>query len=412
MAPAGPRDAATSAGASAARTSHTTHPSRTAAEAPGTVSQRGRSTGAGGAADILPGNLGRWRRILESSGAVRQVALGRAGAVEFRRRRGRIERCERRRGMRREAEGAGCPAELSMRAVDRRTTLKVLLALFASGFDRREGVSLASVADTGSVPNPAAAGTASNFRTVYADAKLRRRFYLFLQNVFHLYPEDRFHQLIGEVASRYDSDRESYEKLAERLPEIKPLFSQVTYALPALAKQKEEMARQTAELLGPPRTIKGYVEIGTPGRYVNGLRRRFRIEGAVFLQNDRAPGLSLEDIVERGQVRRSGQYVALGNYDALDATGIPDASVDLITNFIGFHHTPLDRLDPFVASIRRALRPGGRLVLREHDVDGPEMNALVALAHDVFNAGVRRPWASNHLQLRHFTAVNQHARYP
>ncbi len=261
-----------------------------------------------------------------------------------------------------------------MRAVDRRTTLKVLLALFASRFDRRQGLSLASVADTGSIPNPAAASAASNFRTVYSDPKLRRRFYLFLQNVFHLYPEDRFHQLIGEVASRYDSDREIYEKLQERLPEIKPLFSQVTYALPALAKQKEEMARQTADLLGPPRTIKGYVEIGTPGRYVNGLRRRFRIEGAVFLLNDRA-------------------------------------SVDLITNFIGFHHAPLDRLDPFVASIRRALRPGGRLVLRDHDVDGPEMNALVALAHDVFNVGVKLPWTSNHLQIRNFTSVKQQVPY-
>jgi len=298
-----------------------------------------------------------------------------------------------------------------MRAVDRRTTLKVLLALFASRFDRRQGLSLASVADTGSIPNPAAASAASNFRTVYSDPKLRRRFYLFLQNVFHLYPEDRLHQLIGEVASRYDSDREIYEKLQERLPEIKPLFSQVTYALPALAKQKEEMARQTADLLGPPRTIKGYVEIGTPGRYVNGLRRRFRIEGAVFLLNDRAPGLALEDIVERGQVRRSGQYVPLGNYDALDAAGIPDASVDLITNFIGFHHAPLDRLDPFVASIRRALRPGGRLVLRDHDVDGPEMSALVALAHDVFNVGVKLPWGSNHAQVRNFTSVKQQVRY-
>ena len=52
-----------------------------------------------------------------------------------------------------------------MHAVDRRTTLKVLLALFASRFDRRQGLSLASVAD-GSIPNPAAASAASNFRTV------------------------------------------------------------------------------------------------------------------------------------------------------------------------------------------------------------------------------------------------------
>ena len=298
-----------------------------------------------------------------------------------------------------------------MRGFDRRTTLKLLLALFASRLDRREGLALASVPDTASVPGPSAAPAASNFRTVYSDPKLRARFYLFLKNVFHLYPEDRFHRLIGGVASRGGTDREIYEQLQERLREIKPLFSQVTYALPALAKQKEEMARQTAALLGSSRTIKGYVEIGTPGRYVNGLRRRFRIEGAVFLLNDRAPGLSLEDIIERGQVRRSGQYVPLGNYEALDAAGIPDASVDLVTNFIGFHHAPAERLEPFVASIRRVLRPGGRLVLRDHDVDGPDMTALVALAHDVFNLGVKLSWDENHAQIRNFTAVKEQVRW-
>jgi len=85
--------------------------------------------------------------------------------------------------------------------------------------------------------------------------------------------------------------------------------------------------------------------------------------------------------------------------------------VDLVTNFIGFHHAPLDRLDPFVASIRRVLRPGGRLVLRDHDVDGPGMNALVALAHDVFNVGVKLSWEENHAQIRNFTAVKDQARY-
>ncbi len=128
--------------------------------------------------------------------------------------------------------------------------------------------------------------------------------------------------------------------------------------MPALAKQKEEMARETAALLGSVRAIKGYVEIGTPGRYVKELRKRFKIDGAVFLVNDTAPGLSLEDIAERGQLTQAGQYIPLGNYDGFDVARIPDVSVDLVTNFIGFHHAPADRLAPFVGSIRRVLRPG------------------------------------------------------
>ena len=44
----------------------------------------------------------------------------------------------------------------------------------------------------------------------------------------------------------------------------------------------------------------------------------------------------------------------------------------------------------------------GRLVVRDHDVDSPEMDTLVALAHDVFNAGVWADWETNAAELRHF----------
>src|SRR5262249_23925359 len=109
----------------------------------------------------------------------------------------------------------------------------------------------------------------------------------------------------------------------------------------------------------------------------------------------------------RGQVGRAGQYVPLGNYDGLDGGRIPDASVELVTNYIGFHHAPAERLEPFVLSIRRILKPGGRLIVRDHDVDGPQMRDMVALAHDVFNAGVKLSWQQNHDQIRNFTSVAQ-----
>src|SRR3989441_10615065 len=116
-----------------------------------------------------------------------------------------------------------------MQVFDRRTILQLLLAVLASGTGGLSG----------------AEDAPSNFKAVYSDARLRKRFYLFLQNVFRLYPEDRFHRLIQEVSSRHDADGEIYQELQRRLPEITPRFSPVTYALPALAKQKEEMARGT-----------------------------------------------------------------------------------------------------------------------------------------------------------------------
>ncbi len=277
--------------------------------------------------------------------------------------------------------------------------MRVLVAMLGSTLARTSFA--AGDAATSDADGPA------NFRTIYASPELRKRFYLFLKNVFHLYPEDRFHRLITEVCARYRSDREIYEHLGARLAEITPVFSRVTYALPALAKQKAEMARETVELLGRPRPIRGYVEIGTPGRYVKGLRKRFPIEGAIYVVNDKAPALSIEDVLERGQLAKAGTYVPLGDYDPFDDLRIRAASVDLVTNYIGFHHAPADRLDPFVHSIWNVLRPGGRLVLRDHDVDRPTMQAMVGLAHDVFNAGIKLSWAENHAQVRNFTSVRQ-----
>ena len=64
-----------------------------------------------------------------------------------------------------------------------------------------------------------------------------------------------------------------------------------------------------------------------------------------------------------------------------------------------------NRLEGFVTSIRRVLRPGGKLLLREHDVVDPTMNAVVSLAHDVFNAGTGVSWEDNQKEIRKFRSV-------
>ena len=66
---------------------------------------------------------------------------------------------------------------------------------------------------------------------------------------------------------------------------------------------------------------------------------------------------------------------------------------------------PLDRLQPFMRSIHRVLKPGGLFILRDHDVTTPRMDRLVSLAHSVFNAGLGAPWDSNKNELRFFTSV-------
>jgi FAD/FMN-containing dehydrogenase len=241
----------------------------------------------------------------------------------------------------------------------------------------------------------------SDFHTVFQDVELHDGFYRFLQNIYRLYPEDRFHTLIKNACERFASEEDIYRHLQRELPRIKPVLADLRLALPALAKQKAEMLRQTLTLLGERRRINGYVELGTTGRYASVLRKHLHIDGPIVLANGVAPTMSPVDIVERGQLQRLGRFVDIGDHEPLPAD-LADASFDLVSCYIGLHHCEPSRLQAFVQSIARVLRPGGVFILRDHEVASERMRAFVALAHTVFNAGLGESWEVNARERRHF----------
>lgn len=242
----------------------------------------------------------------------------------------------------------------------------------------------------------------SNFKAVFGNPKNKDAFLLFLTNVYNIFPEDRFQRLIEEISQTGNSDKEIYNRIQGRLPEIKPILGVVRYALPALARQKAEMARQTLELMGSVRKADGYMEIGTTGRYVGRLQSDIEVTGDVVLVHSAKPSYSPTDIVERGQPGKIGRFVSLNDYAPISPTQVANQSLDLVTNFIGFHHSPPSKRDAFVQSLHRVLRPRGRLIVRDHDVNSNEMNRLVALAHDVFNMGLGTGWTVNQEEIRNF----------
>ena len=250
----------------------------------------------------------------------------------------------------------------------------------------------------------------SEFHAVYADMASHDAFYRFLQNIYRIYPEDRFHTLIKEGCSAHGDDESIYRHVQKGLPAIKPFLADLTYALPSLAKQKKEMARQTLELLDGRRDFDGYVEIGSTGRYLSELRRHLALRGPLVLVNELAPTYSPVDIAERGRLTKLGSWVPLSDYAPIPAAAVADASVDFVTCYIGLHHVAPEKLEPFVRSIARMLRPGGLFVLRDHDVTTPQMDKFVCLAHTVFNAGLGVPWEDNRRELRHFTTVAEWSR--
>ena len=184
-------------------------------------------------------------------------------------------------------------------------------------------------------------------------------FTAFCKLFFHLYPEDKFHHLIGEVTKTETSDERIYKTVQNRLPGIKPFLSELTYALPALKTQKKEMTRQMLELLPTGVQVNGYVEIGSPGRYISDLRKHLPISGPVYLINDVAPTNSPADIMERGQLGKIGTFVALNDYAPISPTAIADESVDLVTCLIGLHHTRPEKINRFSSVYPAGFASGG-----------------------------------------------------
>lgn len=287
--------------------------------------------------------------------------------------------------------------------MDRRTLLQALAAAFLV----QSGRGLAGcTTDPGAPTREAPVNPDSTFHAIYRDDALREQFFPFLVNVFSLYPQDKLHALVHKASVEHGTDEAIYLAILEGLPSITPVGATLTYAVPALNKQKREMAEQAGRLLGDKVRIDGYVEMGTTGRYLNTLEKRIEVVGDVFVLNDIAPTRSPVDVVERGQLAKQGAFVHLADYAPI-AADIGDQSVDLVSNLIGLHHAPVEALDDFIGSLRRILRPNGKLLLREHDVNTPTMNTIVALAHDVFNAGVKFSWPDNAAQLRAFRSIDE-----
>jgi hypothetical protein len=242
----------------------------------------------------------------------------------------------------------------------------------------------------------------NNFLAIYNDPELRQRFFAFLTNVFHLYPEDQMHALIEQAVRESKNDREVYLAIEQGLPDIEPTLGSLRYSLPALRKQQSVMVQQTVQLLGDEKRFEGYLEIGSDGRYLSALDDELEIKGPIFTSSPVTPGYGLQEIIDRGQLTPIGTHLPMRDYQPFSPKELPAKSLQLVTVYVGFHHVPLELRAPYVESIREAMAPGATLILRDHDVVSPEMKHIVALAHDVFNVGTRQPWTANEHELRNF----------
>ena len=244
-----------------------------------------------------------------------------------------------------------------------------------------------------------------NFKYIYGSEKYRSEFFPFLVNVFNLYPEQKFHKLITQTTQDKQEDAKIYLSLRDKIKEIKPFLSELTYAVPALNKQKKIIAEQTLQLLPSINRINGYLEVGSTGRYLDEIEEHLKIRGDIYLIDSQPASFSPESIIDRGQIKEAGKFIPLNNYDTNIIKHIPKNSLDLVTVYIGFHHCPPNLREEFITSIRDVLKPNGKLIVRDHDAHNEKMNRVVALAHDVFNLGTNETWEYNEKEERYFYSL-------
>lgn len=244
-----------------------------------------------------------------------------------------------------------------------------------------------------------------NFRYIYGNAHLRQAFFDFLTNVFHLYPEADLDALIARCVAKGGDDGQVYRECQSRLGNISPFLADIRLSVPALLKQKKVIAGQTLQLLGAKRQFDGYLEFGSSGRYLDALEGVLQIDGPRYFVSETAAGYGPADVIDRGQLAQAGTTFLLNGYQPGLSQRISPSSLDLVTVYIGFHHCAVPLRESFLQDIRRVMRPGALLVVRDHQVDSQDMWHMVALAHDVFNMGIHEPWAYNEAERRNFYSL-------
>jgi ubiquinone/menaquinone biosynthesis C-methylase UbiE len=222
------------------------------------------------------------------------------------------------------------------------------------------------------------------FKKIMQSQTAKNQFAGFLENVLQRVDTDAFYALLEDILTYNDSHEEIYKELLARMSEITPNpISSFNRILNSLSTIKEDLGAQAKHLLGNDvKQINGLVEIGYPGRFINGFKENFKVTGKVVAVHE---GESITDFIQAGLPKPYDQFAQL-NYLRPNLKALADNSAEVITCYVGLHHFPKDELDVFLAEVRRVLKPNGRFLLVDHDVTDEDSLAMAHMAHMVFNA--------------------------
>lgn len=141
------------------------------------------------------------------------------------------------------------------------------------------------------------------------------------------------------------TDEEIYDTLARTLHDAYYGPHLAAHFLSETDKnEKKTLASHLQELLGAKTPLQGYGEMGYPGGFFSHFPKRLKIQEPLY-------------------TLREAHLI----HD------LPPNGLDCFVCYNGLHTLPETEVAPFLASLYRALRPGGSLILREYDAKIPEL---------------------------------------
>ncbi len=220
------------------------------------------------------------------------------------------------------------------------------------------------------------------FRTVFESPDSRAQFAHFLNTIFYQLDERKvFANMDAILADPNKTEEQVYTELVGRVDAMrKPLA--IRHQLTALSVLQKGMGVQAAHLLKDlrPEEFHNYAEVYFK-RYLKTIQKtaKLPLDGQIFAISDHPARGTLKEKLEAGALLSSYPYrthVPLNDADCqhpevqTDKTykpigeEIPDSSLDLVSALGGLHHTPPERIGPFLDSLHKKLRGGGVVLLR------------------------------------------------
>lgn len=265
----------------------------------------------------------------------------------------------------------------------------------------------------------------SLFRKVFCTTEeMKKEFVKFLTTIFFVLDEEKVLAFMGKLlADPNKSDEEIYNALKGNIKNLQKRFP-LFHKLKSLFVLKKGLSGQAAALTKglDAAKFRDYMEI-YDRRYLKNLRAATGMpldKNCIAVANNGEVGM--RERLEAGALLARYPYrkhVGLNDegcnpftqpeasYRPIPDDEVEKESIDLLACLGGLHHIPKARMDAFISSMHRTLRPGAVLLMREHDAKDESLKDIAAAVHSFVNASDDVPWTVEQREVRDFRSMQE-----